>query len=281
MAARFLTVTLVVPCLLFACTAIAATKTTVSGTFTLDGKAYPVAYVAAVTAENPFDDTKEDVQLTFTDVAVSPDSDPNELATAGKVHGIIVTLNDQKEASALTVLGISRKSGNAVCEFEPAQFDTQIAAGRLFLKEPEESFGHKYLFDVKFSAPVKDMVFPPVDEKTGTALPPGGGEPGAAYMAYDKAIASGDLNALVKFASDERMKKQMSDPKAKDMLEIMKSLRATGIKIVKGYISGDRATLHLEGKEPDGGAKIRGTVRMVKVKSQWCLEKESWKAAAE
>jgi len=253
---------------------------TVSGTLTLDGKAYPIQYVRAVTAENPFEETKEDVQITLTDIVPPEDSDLNELAMAGKIHGIVVTINDQKEPTGLVLLGVVAKSGNQVCDFEPVKIDAQVAEGRVFMKEPDEAFGRKYQFDIKFSTPVKDLVLPPVDEKTGTALPAGGGEPGAAYLAYDKAMASGDLKTLLKYAPDDKTKKQMSDPRAKEMLEMMKSIRATGIKILKGFVSGNRATLQVEGKEPEGGAKTTAQVRMVKVNGQWCVEKERWKSGS-
>jgi hypothetical protein len=276
---RFVFLLLILSCA-FALAVAGTTAPTVSGTLTLDGKDYKIQQIKAETAENPFDENKKDVVLTLTDVPAPADgSDLWDLAEKGKIHGLIIAIDEEKQPHRMTILGVAQQSGNSVCDFEATKFDTKMVEGRLFLKEPNESFGHKYQFDVKFSTPVTDTVVPVVDENTGKPLPAGGGEPGAAYLAYDKAVASGDLAAMKKFAADEKTKKQMSDPKAKEMLEMMKAMRATNIKIVKGFINGDRATLHLEGKDPMGGGKATAVVRMLKVNGQWCIEKESWKGS--
>jgi hypothetical protein len=251
-----------------------------SGTFTLDGKTYKINSVRAKTDENPFDEKKLDVVVLLTDQAVAGDDfdlvTVNEVADKG-THGIMLSINDQKEVQSMVVLGVTQKSGNSICEFEPGKFDTSIAQGRVYMKEPDESFGHKYNFDIRFDTPVKADTTS-ANKASGTPLPAGGGEPGKAYMEYDKVARAGDLKGLKKFAADERMAKQLDDPDAPKMIEMMKLMRASDIKIVQGFVNGDDATLIVEGKDPMGGGKSTGTVTMRRVGKDWKLVKESWKS---
>ena len=277
------------PAVLFFCGCLvlsADTRDTVakaSGEFTLDGKAYKISFVLAKTEENSFDEKKKDVVILLTDHPVPEEKldmgSLFDLSQSGKLHGIMVAIDDQKEPHRLVILGVAQKSGNQICKFEATKFGTDLVEGRVYLSQTEESFDHKYQFDIQFQTSVKDTIVSMVDEQSGTPLPDGGGEPGKAYLEYDKIIRTGDPKALKKFAATEEMAKQLDDPEAKKMMEVMKMMRATGIKIVKGFVSRDRATLFVEGKDPMSGANTAGTVRMLLIKQEWRVEKESWKTS--
>ena len=254
---------------------------TAKGTLNLDGTIYTIGSVLAKTDENRFDKTKKDILVLLTDQPVEEgDFDTmtlDSLAEAGKIHGILVRLENQREATGLTVLGVVQRSGNFVCGFDSTTFSESRVAGKVFLTEPDESFGRKYTFDVEFDTTVKDDAQPAVED-SGTALPSDGGEPGKAYREYEKAIQSGNPEMLKKYLVPEQAKK-LEDPQAVNMLGLMKMMRAQDVRIVNGLLHGDRATLTLEGKDPVSNGKTRVTARMRKLNGQWVLERESWSSS--
>lgn len=260
----------------------AAFAETASGSFTLDGTTHTITSAQARTGENPFDKTKKDVLVLLTDQPVEPaDFDLmtlDSLAEAGKVHGILVRLENQREATGLVVLGVVQRSGNFVCGFDSKTFSESRVAGKVFLKEPDVSFGRKYTFDIDFDAIITDEMEPAVDESSATPLPSDGGDPGRAYREYEKAIQSANPETLKKYLVPEQAKK-LDDPQAANMLGLMKMMRATEVKVVSGFLHGDRATLTLEGKDPVSNGKTTGTVRMRNLNGQWVLERESWSSS--
>ncbi|MCI0603358.1 DUF4878 domain-containing protein [bacterium] len=266
----------------FLCFLLAAVSVfggTAKGNFVLDGKTYAINSVQARTDESPFEKSKKDILVLLTDQPVAESDfdlyNLDTLAESGKLHGILVRLDDEKQATGLIVLGTVQRSGNSVCNFEPTKFDLSRVAGKVYLAEPDESFGRKYTFDVEFDTDVKDKIAPALDETSGTPLPPDGGEPGKAFREYEKAIQSGNPQELKKYIVPEQAKK-LDDPQAANMLGLMKMMRATEVKIVKGLLQGDRAILTVEGKDPVSNNKTSGSVRMVKLDGKWILEKESW-----
>jgi len=253
-----------------------------SGDLVMDGNTYKMTSVIAKTDENSFDETKKDIVVLLTDQPVPEErfnlSAIYDMAETAHLHGIMLTINDAKEVYSLVVLGLTQKSGNHICEFQATQFNVSSIAGKVF-SAPEEMFGHKYQFNIQFEVPVTDSVAPVLNEETGTPLPAGGGDPGKAYMEYDKIVRAGKVDEMKKFAADEKMAKQLEDPRAKEMIQMLKMMRATQIKVLKGFINGDRATLFVEGKDPMSGSKTEGTVRMVLVNNSWKIQKESWKGS--
>ena len=251
-----------------------------SGDLILNGKDYAMKSAIAKTAENPFDETKKDIVILLTDSPVPMDrfemGSLYEMSLQGKVRGVIVTLNEDKECSGLVILGVAQKSGNNVCDFSATEFEENRVEGSVYINS-QESFGHTYEFDLKFAVDVEDTFVPPVDEVTGDPLPPDGGEPGRSYMEYDRAIATGNVGVLKKYAPNAEAAKQLESPDSKQVLEMMKSMRPTGIRILKGFINDDRATLYLEGNDSMSSGTVTGTIRMVRVKGIWRIEKESWK----
>jgi hypothetical protein len=253
-----------------------------TGSFVLDGNTYEITSVQAKTAENPFDETKQDVLVLLTDQPVAEgDFDAltlDTLAEEGKVHGILVRLESQREATGLTVLGTVQRSGNFVCGFDSTEFSSSRVAGRVYLEKPDESFGRKYTFDIQFDTEVAEISEAASAESSGTPLPPDGGEPGMAFLEYQKAIQSGNPLELKKYLVPEQARK-LDDPQAVNMLGLMKMMRAQEVKIINGFLQGDRATLTVEGKDPVSSRKTVGTVRMRKQDGQWLLERESWTSA--
>ena len=253
-----------------------------TGGMTLDGEDYPLSSVLAKTEENPNDDARKDIVVLITDTVLTRDqfnmSTLYRLSMDGKVHGIVATFNDEQECTGLVILGVTQKSGSRVCDFVASRFDAERIAGRMSVK-PQKSSGHSYEFSVQFESPVTDAIARPVSEMTGNQLPTGGGEPGKAYLEYDRAIRTGNIGALKKFAPSDEAAKELDTPDAKGMIEMMKGMRPTDVRITKGFISGDRATLLVEGRDVASGDPVTATVSMVKSGARWKIENESWKEA--
>jgi hypothetical protein len=255
---------------------------TAKGNFVLDSNTYAINAVQAKTDENPFEKTKKDVLVLLTDNPVEEGEFDmmalDSLAESGTIHGILLRIDDQKEVTGLIVLGVVQRSGNSICQFEPVTFDLSHVGGKVRTEKPDESFGRKYSFDIEFDTAVKEEDGPVIDEKNGTPLPPDGGDPGKAFREYEKAIQSGNPQSLKKFLSPDQAKK-LDDPQAAQMLGLMKMMRAQQVNILSGFLNGDRAVLNVEGKDPVSNSKTSGTVKMLKVKGQWVVEKESWSSS--
>jgi hypothetical protein len=259
----------------------AAEPAKASGTFTLEGVAYKITNVMAKTEPNAFDEKKNDVVVLLTDQPVAPKdfdfAEMNMQGHNGKIHGIMVNIDDQKKPVSLLIMGVAQKSGTSPCEFEAVKFDPDFVQGRAYLKAPEETFGKKYMFDVQFQAPITNpAAAAAAEEASGTPLPPGGGDPGKAFMEYDKVLNAGDLEKLKTMMAPDQAK-ELSKPEAKQMLGMIKMMRASNIKITKGFINGDKATLMVEGKDNMAGGQTTGTVKMMKVNNRWLVMEESWK----
>ena len=111
----------------------------------------------------------------------------------------------------------------------------------------------------------------------GAALPPGGGEPAKAYMAYLAALKKGDLDALSKTMTKERSAEILahrSDPDFKMMFAFIQQSAMRDPKVTKGFSKGDSATLELAGKDGDGNAAT-STATLMKEGGSWRLAKES------
>lgn len=259
----------------------AAQPAKASGTFTLDGVTYKITNVVSKTKENAFDEKKKDVVVLLTDKLVAAKdfdfSEMNMQGNSGKIHGIMLNIDDQKTPVSMLVMGVAQKSGTNLCEFEAVKFEPDFVQGRVYLKEPAETFGKKYTFDIQFQTPVTNTAATVADETTGTPLPAGGGDPGKAFLEYDKFLNAGDLEKLKTMAGPEQAK-QLNSPEAKQMLGMIKMMRASNIKILKGFVNGDHATLIVEGKDPMSGGMTNGTVKMVKIDNRWLVEEESWKS---
>lgn len=136
--------------------------------------------------------------------------------------------------------------------------------GSHVLAEPEDFFDKTYEFDLKFAVDLTDANF------TGDPLPAGGGEPGKAWLAYQKAIIDGDVDAVR--AQMGQMGEWMlpkDDPESsKSYLESMQSDAVRGAKISGGWLQGERAILKVDGKDGDGNTR-RGMVLLQRDGEQW------------
>jgi len=130
-------------------------------------------------------------------------------------------------------------------------------AGDCGTTAPQKSFDVTYEFKLAYDLPVTPV--PPA-----TALPAGGGEPGAGFVALVKAIAAHDVKtALAHVPAGETP----STPDANwlDGLALNYPKQAT---VKDGLAKGARARFEIAGLDHDG-KKIKGTVDMRKEQASW------------
>ena len=110
--------------------------------------------------------------------------------------------------------------------------------------------------DVTFDVPVEGEV-----ARTGTALPPDGGEPGRAVLAHYGAIEKNDFQALKATASPERQAMMTASEKSGEAKEfkMLRDFSPRKVRVVGGTVDGDTALVDYEGVED--GKPVKGTVR--------------------
>jgi len=163
-------------------------------------------------------------------------------------------------------------SGGTYPSLELTAFGPEGFAGRVWLAEPQEFFDDTFQYDFTFSAPISHP-FAPV----GDPLPAGGGEPGAAFVAWCAAIHSGDIDRIRKFMPAEQAA-MLDDPSLKDQLvedlEFMKMMTPTEPVVIGGSSDGDTAILQVTGTM-DGEA-VNGEITMTKTGDSWVSTGAEW-----
>lgn len=256
-----------------------------TGTLTIDGKALRLACSYAMSQPNSMDPAKTDVAILITGSPLPNRTMKNlqDLYEATKdLNGFAYYVIDDTgkptyEVVAHPSLGDTRlqMSGftHASVTFKSLGMDK--VAGSVDTKGPQDFLDHKYLIGVTFSAPVAEAAKPePLPTAaTGTKLPPDGGEPGAAYFAFEAAIRNKDLATVRKMKPAEEP--DLTDEELTQRLELLSLLMATDVQITDGYIDGDHAVLYLTGMSE--GEKQYGTAELVKTpETGWTMSKQNW-----
>ena len=259
------------------------------GTLKVDGKTVKLTNAIARVKPNAFDEKKKDVVVLLTAAPVAADmfADDSKLFEAvdkGTVQGLIVTIDDEEKPYHLQLLDPKaplQMSGSGIFNFDATDYSDKHVTGKFYTTADEDFMGkHKYSYNVTFAAPVQMIAIPSettVDASSGTKLPAGGGDPGKAYMAFDKAARTGNIAELKKAASSSKPMPDMSAEDMKQMVELMKLMRPASVKVTGGFTSGDHATLNVEGVDQDSKAKVKGTIEMAREGSAWKLVAEKWK----
>ena len=124
-------------------------------------------------------------------------------------------------------------------------------------------------FEITLDIPVQS-------DDHGEPLPPDGGAPGKAYMAYHDALVKRDANALRSVLSEDVRKIQAGATKegnaAAYMDHLAKEHPSQSVKITKGWSNGKTAVVLIEG-EPST-LKLAGEAILVKQSGTWRVDDE-------
>ena len=259
------------------------------GTFTIDGRVIKLAHSIARTVPSPFDETKNDVEVVLTNEPITAEMllEGGKLSAAvesGTLRGLKVTINSEEMPYHLRVLDPKagfQISGTGIWNYDSYDFSDKHLSAKLFTTETRAFMDeHKYAYDVTFAVPVQSIRAPgerTVNASTGTKLPQGGGDPGKAYTAFDKAARSGNINEMKKYASKTRPMPDIPAAEMKEVIEMIKAMRPAKIKVAGGFIDGDHATLTVDGEESGSKAKMVGTIEMALEDGGWKILKEKWR----
>jgi len=124
-------------------------------------------------------------------------------------------------------------------------------------------------FEVALNVPV-------MSDDHGTALPAGGGAPGAAYLAYHAALVKRDRAALKPLLSLDRQQ-TWTDAEKKGQVEKFVEYLADehpdkSVRVVQGFVKGNTAVLLVTGDSVAG--KFAGEVLLMKEKDAWHIDDE-------
>jgi hypothetical protein len=263
-----------------------ASPGTASGSFSVDGKKIELHYAYAMAQVNPFDEKKTDTAILLTDKPLpeAAFAGVKDLEAAGRLephNSVLFVLDESGQATrevvhhdALGDMSLQMSGMTHAAITITSRAEDRIE-GSAQTKGPEDFLKHKYEVKAQFQAPIRQAhrdAAPP-DAKTGKKLPPGGGEPGKAYLALQDAIRKKDLAAIRKGAKPADMP-DMSDEDLRKGLEIMAAMTPVRITIDDGYVAGDAAVLYVSGILE--GEKQYGTVKLSRVGGAWRPAGDSW-----
>ena len=263
---------------------------TVTGSLTANGKTFALKHAYAQMRKSPFDKKKQVLQLTFTDQELSPAaaSDDIELMQAQdkqQLSGFTATIDDDKQIISGTVFSpafrkMHQFSSVGTQKLELTAMTPTHVAGSVKMPKMDDFFDEKFQYAATFDLPVgKPAGPPPPPTLKGSPLGAGGGDPGKTYLAYLKTVAGGDMKAFLSGITAARAKEASSDPDFKKLFPLMQAMQPKGVKVTKGAIDGNNATLLATGK--DGDQTSTGTITMVKEGGAWKVEREEWKTRSE
>lgn len=140
-----------------------------------------------------------------------------------------------------------------------------------FTPEDGQDLDCRVSFDLALLGDPKDAPPPP-----GTPLPPGGGAPGAAYLAMNKALHAGDFDAMLALMPAERaamMRDARKEPDFAAQMALAQAMSPSKVRITGGRQDGDRAWVEFSAVE--AGSPRVGTAEMVREGGRWIMVKES------
>lgn len=253
-----------------------------SGTMYNDGKAIALPYAYAYRTADRFNKGQQMTSVVFSDKAIDAaaladatdrgDALDDQLRGATRVElnieadGNVQNLNIQMDGYS------GSTSGSGWYTLDLKQNDDARIEGSFRSNDEEDKTSGRY-YDLGFALDL------PGAADLGAALPAGGGDAGKAYLAYSKALAKGDIDALAKIMTQSRADELLAhrnDADFKEMFSFIQGMALKNPKYVNGNSKGDTATLEYSGTDADGGA-VTSVVTMQREGGAWKLAKESTK----
>lgn len=255
---------------------------TVRGSVTVNDKTFGMKHVYAFQVPDRMEPAAKGATLLVSDVEIpeklrKPDPNPFDLEDAG-VNGLRIEIYGEgtNYMAALIGGGISGSmsiSGTIPKDWNIVQSPKQIEVRAV---KPKDSLGsNTWGFQMEIQSALvayveKPKVRPTPEDNASAAR----AASTKAYLAYQQAMAKGDLVALEKMVVPERAA-QMKQPEFKEMFGLMREMMAKNVKVLKATENGDEAELLLTGSMM-GEANEDGIAFLKKIGGQWLVEREKW-----
>lgn len=255
--------------LLTAAAALSQEPGRAEGTFTINGAPVAMSHAAIYRADEGFYDENDPTwTLVFTTNELEPRDVDDSFIDPSLTIGVTWTSEfsdsgePQLEVLSQTLrVGDASTSGGTYPSLEIVSRNDDAWVGRLYHAEEQSFFDERYQYDLTFHAVMLDPEAP-----IGEALPQDGGEPGAAYLAWTKAIHSGDLDAIRALVPED-MAAMLDEPDAAESIEMMALMTPNAVRILSGSTNGEQALLKIEGTVD--GTKVTGEVMMNRFGGFW------------
>lgn len=254
----------------------------VSGTLTVDGK--PTPLVLGYVDESP-----DDIIVLLASKEVPRDVVPfvgEDVARRLKIHAVAFTVSRADKALAQGFAGLfhpGAEMGYAALNgermrLELGRCDATGIEGRIVSPAPFESFDQLFAFDVSFALPLGAAAPPPPPVEV--TISGDGSAPSKAYAEYYRAVIGGDADTFRSFLLASRQKEFDAAPADERamMMELL-AMRPAQIRIAKAVVSGDTATLTVEGlNETAGSSTAEVTMRLEE--GAWKVDTDRWKTTS-
>jgi hypothetical protein len=244
------------------------------GTFTVGSKTTKLTYAYAMAQKGFFDEKKEDILVILSDVALSQAALADQfermhMARDGKLHGLELTINGDKQVTSGTLLHEAfaefqgSVSATGMHQFDATTFDGKNAAGKLSTSRPSDFRNIAFKYSATFEAPIYRK---PPPSMTGAAAKD---SPQAkVVLAFYKAARAGDVAAIKKTVTPDTAK-NFDGPQAKEAMEFLKvsSPDPAVAEIESVDVKGDKAEVVVVVRSKDG--KETSKVNVERVGGQW------------
>ncbi|MDX1701994.1 MAG: hypothetical protein R3250_15315, partial [Melioribacteraceae bacterium] len=208
-------------------------------------------YAYAIAQEGFFDETKEDILVIITDYPLQQEEiedsfERKKLMEEGKLHGLEVVINSDKNPISATILHNAFKappSGRGYEKLELITFSENEIEGNIFTIKINEFFDVAYEYDATFKAKIFREIPPTEDEKNEAA----NSSQAAIYSSYVKCIMESDFEGLKKLVTPV-IADQMSIEDATDMFEFMQMMMPTNVKFLRLTMKGQKSILKMSGE---------------------------------
>ena len=251
-------------------------EATVKGSLIANGKTVELPYVYVWKKEEGFYKKDDPTwNIIFVERSLQPRELGSHVPNSAWVHIGITKTKEFTEQGKLEVYTQSIKfsataagnvSGGNYPEIEIKGLDTGLVSGRVWHPKEQKVFDDSFQFDLAFSAPLSDPNAPTI---IGKPLPPGGGEPGQAYLKWTETVHTGDIE-LVKSLMPAEMADQLgslSSEEARNEVEFMQMMTPKDNVILGGSSDGETAILQTEGVVD--GQKVSVEITMTKMGNLW------------
>jgi hypothetical protein len=224
-----------------------------------------------------------------------------QLSKSGEATGIELFINDANEVETVEVFskafGMPTPTSGRKFWYEPYRLSAGWIGGRSRSKQAETFFKLVWQYDVSFLTTVgqKGFEIPSAPSlaaarkasdarETARIVPAGGGEEGAAYLAYlrsldarDGKALAGQLTASMKSAIAADMHSSPLTESALGSWAFMQTMPAGKVEVVGGVRDPDGTTLELRKTLTTGGTKTFGTAKLVKEQGVWKIAQDNWR----
>jgi hypothetical protein len=215
-----------------------------------------------------------------------------ELSKRGEAAGIELFINGENEVETVEVFskafGMPTPTSGRKFWYEPSKSSAGWIGGHSRSKDVQTFFKLVWEYDVNFLTTIGKNGFEiPAARKANDPvrmLPAGGGEEGAAYLAFRRSLDARDGKAMLgamtvsmKSAIAAEMHSSPLTESAMGSWAFMQSMPAGKVEVVGGVRDPDGTTLELRKILTGGTNRVFGTAKLVKEQGVWKIAEDNWR----